>query len=194
MPCRRPDIRPANPGDFAAIVRICKSSMAATYGGFLDQEKMRPWVEGEATDNYVSSMLGDMIVAVDGDRIDGVVAIAGDTIDLVWVAIERRGRGIGTALMAAAEHAIRTRGQPKARLEVFEPNRDAIRFYEARGWLRQDSYPDQMAGVDKVLMTKDLAALSDQVARPEPGASGAGGRLSPRQGAPPGRRAKSAAG
>jgi ribosomal protein S18 acetylase RimI-like enzyme len=140
--------------------------MVATYGGFLDQEKMKPWVEGEATDNYVSSMLGDMLVAVDGDRIDGVVAIAGDTIDLVWVAIEKRGHGIGTALMAAAEDAIRRRGHTEARLEVFEPNRDAIRLYEARGWLRQDRYPDPMAGVDKVLMTKDLGELSDRIARP----------------------------
>jgi GNAT superfamily N-acetyltransferase len=140
--------------------------MAATYGGFLDQEKMKPWVEGEATDNYVASMLANMLVAVDGDRIDGVVAIAGDTIDLVWVRIEKRGRGIGTALMAATENAIRRRGHPNARLEVFEPNRDAIRFYEARGWVRQDRYPDPMAGVDKVLMTKDLGELSDQVARP----------------------------
>jgi ribosomal protein S18 acetylase RimI-like enzyme len=180
MPCQRPDVRTARSGDFAAIVRICKSSMVATYGGFLDQEKMKPWVEGEATNNYVTSMLGDMLVAVDGDRIDGVVAIAGDTIDLVWVAIERRGRGIGTALMAAAENAIRRRGQPKARLEVFEPNRDAIRFYEARGWLRQDRYPDPMAGVDKVLMTRNLEEPSGQVARPEPGASGPGRRRPPR--------------
>ena len=153
----KPTIRRAVPADRAAIVELCKSSMRATYGGFLDEEKMRPWIEGGETDNYVASMLGQMLVAVEDDAVIGVASIAKDTLDLIWVAIDRRGRGVGTALMSAAEKRIGEDGHPIARLEVFEPNTEATRFYEAHGWKKGKTSFDQMAGVNKLVMEKHLS-------------------------------------
>ncbi len=50
------------------------------------------------------------------------------------------GRGIGTALLAAAEKAARTRRATSIRLEVNERNRRAIRLYERAGYRRFGRY------------------------------------------------------
>ncbi|RYD84603.1 MAG: GNAT family N-acetyltransferase, partial [Sphingomonadales bacterium] len=49
----------------------------------------------------------------------------------------RRG-GLGRALMAAAEDWLRERGAPKIQLMVRGSNADALGFYEALGFERQD--------------------------------------------------------
>ncbi len=115
---------------------------------------MKPWSEGDEIDKYVRSMLGNLLVAVDCDGISGVAAVEGDLIGLLWVAIEKRGEGIGKVLIAAAEEMIRKNGHKKLRVEVFEPNIDAIRFYERHGWTKQEAHPDPLAGVNMVLMVK----------------------------------------
>ncbi|MCW3836282.1 GNAT family acetyltransferase [Sphingomonas canadensis] len=53
------------------------------------------------------------------------------------VAPDARRRGLGRALMAAAEQWLRTRGAPKIQLMVRDDNADAIGFYEALGLERQ---------------------------------------------------------
>jgi ribosomal protein S18 acetylase RimI-like enzyme len=51
------------------------------------------------------------------------------------------GRGIGIALLAAAEHAARTRRRTAMRLEVEDTNARAIRFYERAGYRRRGRQP-----------------------------------------------------
>ena len=123
-------------------------------GCFLTREHMKPWNEDDEIDKYVRSALGKLLVAVDCGGISGVAGVEGDLIGLLWVAIEKRGDGIGAVLIAAAEEMIRKNGHEKVRVEVFEPNTDAIRFYERHGWTKREAYPDPTAGVYKVLMVK----------------------------------------
>ena len=149
-------IRSARETDIEPVIEMCKSSMRATYGAFFDDDQMAPWIEGGKTDEYVRGGIGNMLVAEDDGAVVGVVAVEGDLIDLVWVALGARGRGFGEELMAAAEAAMRNAGHAQARLEVFEPNADAIRFYERNGWRRGARFPDPAAGVDKIVMTKPL--------------------------------------
>jgi len=49
---------------------------------------------------------------------------------------ERKGRGIGTALLAEVARRARDRGARAMQLHVLETNAAAIAFYEARGWRR----------------------------------------------------------
>jgi putative acetyltransferase len=149
-------IRPARTTDAAAIAEMCKSSMRATYCAFFTDDQMAPWIEGGETERYVESAITGMLVAEDDGAVIGVAAITDDLVDLMWVALEARGGGIGAALLAAAERTIRETGHPAARLEVFVPNTDAIRFYERHGWRRGDSFPDPDAGIDKLAMSKAL--------------------------------------
>ena len=149
-------IRPAREADIESIIEMCKLSMRATYGAFFDDDQMAPWIEGGETDKFVRGSIGNMLVAEEDGAVVGVAAVESDLIDLVWVALGARGGGLGGELMAAAEAAIREDGHKAARLEVFEPKADAIRFYQRDGWLRGTSFPDPGAGVNKLAMTKPL--------------------------------------
>ena len=147
-------IREAEEADFDAVVDLCKSSLQATYGSFISAERMKPWSEGDEIEKYVRSTLGNLLVAVDQDGISGVVSVEDDLIGLLWVAIDKRGKGVGQVLIVEAEAVIRKNGHTKLRVEVFEPNTDAIRFYERNGWAKREIYPDPEAGVNTVLMVK----------------------------------------
>lgn len=63
-------------------------------------------------------------------------AAAGDAVGVVHdlvVAPQVRGRGVGSALLDAAEGELAHRGVAAYRLNVIAANTDAVRFYEQRG-------------------------------------------------------------
>jgi len=160
-------LRAATAGDRPAIVDLCKRSLVATYGGFMDPEKMRPWVEGREVETYVDQTWPHMTVAVRGETVVGVVALDREVIDLVWVRDELRGQGIGAHLMDAAERALAA-GHDEAELECFAPNVGGLRFYRARGYREVRRYWEQASGVDKVVLRKPLArpVTLERVERP----------------------------
>jgi ribosomal protein S18 acetylase RimI-like enzyme len=71
-----------------------------------------------------------------------------------------RGRGAGSALLAAAEDFARARGARKLSLRVFSTNAAAIRLYERFGFQREGLLREEFLingeYVDDVLMTKYL--------------------------------------
>ena len=107
-----------------------------------------------------------ILVAVDGNdvpigkvhvKVDGEAA----WIEAAGVAPELRGRGIGTALMRAAEAFASGYGSAAAELGVEDTNRDARRLYERLGYRSvarmdfvYDGAPTPNPGV---LMRKELA-------------------------------------
>jgi hypothetical protein len=65
---------------------------------------------------------------------------------------------IGGKLLSWLEgHAFSKKGIDQVRVECFATNEEAIRFYEAQGYDMYQRYPDDAAGVDKVLLIKKLA-------------------------------------
>ncbi|WP_101298234.1 GNAT family N-acetyltransferase [Halegenticoccus soli] len=52
----------------------------------------------------------------------------------LYVRADRRGEGIGSALMGAAEARLTARGADVVSLEAMASNRDAIRFYRRHGY------------------------------------------------------------
>ena len=76
----------------------------------------------------------------------------------VSVAPAARGKGLGAALLCAAEHCAREQGAKRMRLEVRVTNKSAHRLYEAAGYrviARLESYyPDGEAAhrMEKVLI------------------------------------------
>ncbi len=102
----------------------------------------RPWndpysdfqraVDGDSTvvlGAYDDELIGTAMVGVDGHR---------GWVYYVASAPDRRGEGIGRALMAAAEDWVESRGMPKIQLMVRRSNTTVVEFYAALGYEEQD--------------------------------------------------------
>ncbi len=75
------------------------------------------------------SLIGTAMVGVDGHR---------GWVYYLASAPERRGQGIGRALMDAAEAWVERRGMPKIQLMVRRSNTAVVDFYDALGYEEQD--------------------------------------------------------
>lgn len=103
----------------------------------------RPWNDPHsdfqrAVDGDSSVVLG----AYDGHELIGTAMVGVDGhrgwVYYVASAPDRRGQGVGRALMAAAEDWVRARGMPKIQLMVRRSNTTVVDFYAALGYEEQD--------------------------------------------------------
>ena len=148
--------RPARESDIPEILVLFKDSLPQSYGGFIDMTGDNPWLHGTAADEYVARTLPDMTVVEDArGTVVAFGVLQGNFIDLVWVRLEYRGRGLGSHLMDEFEARIAT-DHEFAELECFEPNTPAIEFYRRRGYTIQRTYFVKDAGVNTAVMTKKL--------------------------------------
>lgn len=76
------------------------------------------------------ALLGTAMVGVDGHR---------GWVYYVASAPDRRGHGIGRALMAAAERWVESRGMPKVHVMVRRSNSAVAGFYDSIGYVEQDT-------------------------------------------------------
>lgn len=153
--------RGAEPADGEALERLEREAW---------DEHNRPEPERSGVVFGVRIPFADTVVAVQGDRIVGYVAIGQRTpfasnrhIGLLRaIVVDRSARrlGIGFGLLAEAERAARARGFEALRLTVMATNEQALELYRKAGWSELGRYPDEfhVAGrsVDDVLMGKRL--------------------------------------
>lgn len=111
-----------------------------TFGSHLASEANRERI-GEALGRHIAD--GNLLVARSDDRIVGFVMFAIEyrlyvvettrgIVHNLFVVPDRRGEGIGTRLMDAAETALTKKGATVVGLEVLAENEDARRFYADR--------------------------------------------------------------
>ena len=150
MPSARPlptgiVIRPAGYSDVASIEHLVLNVVREVYGDLFP----------EAAPHRAGNWRGGLLAEIDG-RIVGVVLSDDDWVEDLWVTKEHRRRGIGSALLSAAERQIAKRDHTEARLRVVARNLEARRFYGERGWAEMMSYPHESWGFTMVEMAKAL--------------------------------------
>jgi len=161
-------IRPAEPADAAALVELATSVASEPEGWLLADARWRS-VGDER--RYIRALRrhphAALFVADSDGQLVGRLSLSRDpnpasthVADLgLMVAAGHRRRGIGTALLQAAESWARTARISKLELHVFPHNAPAIALYERLGYLREglrhDHYrrPDGKF-VDAILMAK----------------------------------------
>lgn len=92
--------------------------------------------------HHITSGRASVLAAVDANALLGKAVVffrrnsAIARLYSIAVAHEARGRGVGEALLGAAERTAQTRGCRWLRLEVRQDNAGAIRLYERMGYRR----------------------------------------------------------
>jgi ribosomal protein S18 acetylase RimI-like enzyme len=128
-------IRRAAPADLDALVALERHAFATDH---LSRRQYRKHIGSDsavvlaAVDR--SGLLGKAVVFFRrNSRVARLYSIA--------VAHAARGRGLGEALLSAAERAALGHGCKRLRLEVRQDNASAIRLYERLGYQRFGAYP-----------------------------------------------------
>ena len=101
---------------------------------------------------------GDVLVAAVDDEVTGYVRLgrhmrlaANDHVrhvEALGVAQAARGRGVGSALVAAAIEEARRRGVAKLGLRALSNNPGALRLYEAHGFVEEGRLRDELRRPD----------------------------------------------
>lgn len=107
---------------------------------------------------------GLFVVAEEGGEIIGSTALTETAIDGVWrlgswVSADRRGSGIGRAMMDSILDLAAERGLRKVELEVFAENEAAIALYRSAGFEVEGLRRDHYLGEDGSLKSALLMAL-----------------------------------
>lgn len=124
-------ISPVRPDEREAVVALWN-----------DVGLTRPWNDPHADlERALHGPNSTVFAAREGERLVGT-AMVGHDGHRAWVyyvaaAPERRGQGIGQALMAAAEGWARERDIPKLQFMVRDDNQDVLDFYAHLGYERQ---------------------------------------------------------
>jgi RimJ/RimL family protein N-acetyltransferase len=162
--------RPAEPGDAAELVALASAVSSEPEGWLLAEARWRSVAEER---RYIRAMRrhpdGAVIVAEVDAMLAGRLSIARDShpasphvADLgLMVASRFRRRGVGSALMRAAEEWARSARVTKLELHVVPHNLPAIALYERFGYEREGfrrRHYRRSAGdpVDAILMAKHL--------------------------------------
>jgi ribosomal protein S18 acetylase RimI-like enzyme len=121
-------IRPIEDGDVEAVVALWEACGLT-----------RPWNPPRADIDRARGRPNSEVLVLEAEgRLLGTVMVGEDGhrgwIYYLAVAPGARGRGLGRALVAAAEAWVRARGIRKIELMVRRANAAVIGFYEALGW------------------------------------------------------------
>jgi len=125
-------IAPATPRDRAATIALWQAAGLT-----------RPWNDpGADLDLALATPTSDVLLARDGGEVIGSVMVGFDGhrgwVYYLATAPDHRKRGVGRALMQAAEATLRKLGCLRIRLMVRSDNLAARGFYEAVGYEAQD--------------------------------------------------------
>jgi ribosomal protein S18 acetylase RimI-like enzyme len=106
-------------------------------------ELLRPWNDPDRDIDRKLALEDDLLLVAEGaDGVVGSVMVGyeGHRGWLNYLAVDpdRRGRGIGRALVAAGEARLRALGCPKVNLQVRRTNIDAAGFYRSLGFVDDD--------------------------------------------------------
>ena len=136
-------IRPAGPRDAAVLLDLWLRSVRATHTFLTEAEiaALLPAVRDQAL-----PALELWVLASDDGAAIGFLGVDGAAIEAIFIAPEWLRRGGGRRLVEHARRRALDRGHAALTVDVNEQNRDAVRFYEACGFVVIGRSPLDSAG------------------------------------------------
>ena len=142
-------IRPADASDVAEVARVWRAGWLDAHVGNVPDALMAERTESYFTD-VAEELVDSTLVAVDAEgSVLGVVLLHDDELFQLAVAETARRRGVGAALVAAAEQHLAA-DYDRAELAVVSANTAARSLYERCGWtdLGEIAQPARAANLD----------------------------------------------
>ncbi|MEV0678141.1 GNAT family N-acetyltransferase [Actinosynnema sp. NPDC050436] len=131
-------IRTPVEADSPDIVELHVKARRSYYEGHLPESELAEWEAAVRASGYRFTGPGRVWLCADLDgAVAGFALVKGDELLQVQVDPAQWGRGVGSALHGACVAVWQGAGVTTARLDVFEPNTRARRFYAAKGWREQ---------------------------------------------------------
>jgi ribosomal protein S18 acetylase RimI-like enzyme len=128
-------VRPARPGDEAAVFQVHVRAIRETASRCYGAEQIAAWSGNLRPEIYTGTIeAGRLFVAEESGQVVGFGDLdpASGEVTAIYVLPEAQGRGIGGALLAEAENRARRAGLREIRL-VSSVN--AVGFYERHGFV-----------------------------------------------------------
>lgn len=141
-------IEPVATGDYPRLIVLWEASVRATHH-FLQEEDiatLKPLI----LEHYFAAV--DLVCARDETGIAGFCGMHDGNIEMLFVAPEARGRGVGRQLL---NHAITRQGA--TRVDVNEQNEQALGFYRRMGFAVTGRSPQDGQGKPYPLLHMALA-------------------------------------
>lgn len=146
-------LRKAKEQETAFLQEFARSVIDRNYRAFLGNEAVDFFIGSGASDQYIAENIGDTTLAVLGDEVVGMCVCKDDLIDLMMVRNDRQGQGIGSTFIDMVGKELLKR-YPSIRVECFEKNTGANRFYVKNGWIVEKSLFDEELGDNRIYYRK----------------------------------------
>ena len=140
-------VRKALPEDLTAAITVIET----TWGASNDEDLSAGSISSLAADRAISTLVTNRQKDLWVADCDGVLVgtLGVDGTGHIWAIYVLPGfhrRGIGSALLDAAEVHFRTVGLTSLTLDILEKNTAAQAFYSARGWQMESSREEHLPG------------------------------------------------
>jgi ribosomal protein S18 acetylase RimI-like enzyme len=140
-------LRPAEPGDAAAVAEVWRAGWHDGHLGHVPDELVAVRTD-ESFRTRAAARIDDTTVAIVDGEVAGFVMVVGDEVEQVYVSSGHRGQGVADSLLEEAERQVRENGHRAAWLAVVSGNERARAFYERMGWRDEGGFGYEAAVED----------------------------------------------
>jgi len=165
MSADRLALRPFLPADGPALAALFRASVEELTGEDYDADQQEAWASAADDEEAFAARLAGLltVVALRAGAVVGFVALKDNShIELLYVAPEAAGSGVGAALCEAAETIARGRG---AKAMTADASDTALGFFQKRGYSAERRNTVMRAGafLGNTSVRKPLAAAQGKL-------------------------------
>lgn len=149
-------IRKANHEDLRVIQEIARGTIDKSYRSFLGDELVDWFLSSGESDKELEYQLVNCDVLILDTSIAAFTIYFDDLIHLMMVDAYLHRNGLGSELLAHTETQLSNCGNTIIRVETFEGNQQAIKFFQKNNWLIVRKEKDKENGFVRLFFAKHV--------------------------------------
>lgn len=106
------------------------------YTSFLGRSTVAQFIDSGQSDREIEIGMEHCYIVQEGDIITGYAITNDDVLHLIMIDVPYQNKGYGAKLLAFIEQQMFNH-YPTIKLQTFEENGSAVRFYEKNGWRKK---------------------------------------------------------